>query len=410
MRDRLTRLGALIGLGGKLVWQRLRHTAPRRTTMTIIGVAFAVGLFVTVSGVSVALATQGSVVGSNVDYWVVPEGESSSTLPVAVGGPQFGDVHSVADQLTASDDVAYASPVSLGLFQLTYDNTTEYVLVAGVVSHDGLTVAGVNASGLTQGDPHYANGTYSGPWTGEVVLSTGASELLNASEDDAVMIPNQTAAMGQPFTVTAVTDGGESGLGTVPIALIHLSEFQTLTEGTTSDTADQLLVSTNDVGVREELATLYPHSQVSARSDSGFLSVTNSDLALALAAAGFAVSLIVGVLFVATTMGLEVTTDRRLWATLTAVGFSTSSRTFLLFLQTTLITITGGILGVILGRLGVFAANTAIAGLLGETVVAVYPIEFVGYGLAVALGIAFLTTPYLLWLTTRGTVTDTLAT
>jgi putative ABC transport system permease protein len=400
---------ALLGLGAQLVVQRLRHTAPRRTIITILGIAFAVGLCLTVSGVSVAVADQGSVVGSNVDYWIVPESESSSTLPVSVGGPQFGDVHSVASQLTARDDIAYASPVSVRLLELSHANTTEYVLAAGVIAHPDLTIAGVNTSALTAGDPYYADGNYNGTRTGEVVLSSGASELLNASRADTVDFPTRTNT-AQSFSVVEVTSGGASGLGSVPIAVVHLSELQAITGGTSGDTADQILVATQSVGVRDDLASLYEHSQVTTRSDSGLATVANSDLALALSGAGLLVALVVGVLFVATTMGLEVTTDRRLWATLTAVGFSSRSRMLVLSLQTCLLALVGGLLGALLGRIGVFTANTAINSLLENTVVAVYPLEFVPYALLIALGIAVLTTPYLLWLTSRGTVTKTLST
>jgi len=408
MRKILTRLWALLGLGAQLVVQRLRYTAPRRTAVTVVGVAFAIGLCVTVSGVSVAVADQGSVVGSNVDYWIVPESESSSTLPVSVGGPQFGNVHAVSERLTARDEVSYASPVSLRLLELTHANTTEYALVAGVVAHPDLTVAGVNASSLTAGDPHYANGSYDGPWTGEMVLSSGGSELLNATQSNTIQISSKTTS-SQQFSVTEVTTGGTSGIGSIPVAVVHLSELQSITGDTEGDTADQILVATETVGVKEDLASIYTNSRVVTRSDTGLTTVANSDLALALAGAGLLVALVVGVLFVATTMGLEVATDRQLWATLTAVGYSTRSRMLLLSLQTGLLVLMGGALGAILGRIGVFTANTAINSLLEDTVVAVYPPEFVGYAFIIALGIAVLTTPYLLWLTSRGTVTETLS-
>jgi len=410
MRNRLTRLWAILGLGGHLAVQRVRQTAPRRTTVTILGVAFAVGLCVTVSGVSVAVADQGSVVGSNVDYWMVPEGESSSTLPVSVGGPQFGDVHPVAADLTSRDKIQSASPVALRLLDFSHANTTEYVLAVGVIAHPDLTIGGVNTSALTPGDPHYANGSYDGPWTDEVVLSSGASELLNASTTDTITIPNQSSGDDRSMSVVDVSSGGQSALGSVPIAIVHLSELQALTDGTDGDTADQFLVATGTVDVRDDLAGIYEHSRVVTRSDTGVSTITNSDLALALAGAGLLISLIVGVLFVATTMGLEVTTDRRLWATLTAVGFSTRSRLTLLFVQTCLLVFTGGILGAVLGRLGVLAANTGIGAVLGDTVVAVYPPIFVLYALGIAFCIVLITTPYLLWLTARGSVTETLTT
>lgn len=412
MRDTLVRLYGSVALGVALVVQRLRRTAPRRVVYSVLGVALAVGLFVTVSGVGVGLATQGSAVGSNVDYWIVPESESSSTLPVSVGGPKFGDVHAVADRLTAREDVRYASPVAISLARVTHGNATEYVLLAGVVAHPELTVAGVSARSLTPGDPHYANGTYAGPWTDEVVLSSAASELLGAEAGETVAVPNRTGSASgtHAFTVENVTAGGQSGIGQVPVAVVHLAELQALTGSTAGDTADQILVASNDVGVREDLAGVYSHSRVVARSDASLSTVADSRLALALGGAGFAVSLVVGVLFVATTMGLEIRSDRRLWATLTALGFSARSRALVLFAQTAAVALAGGVLGVALGRVGVLAANAGVGAYLEETTVAVFPLELAAAGLVVSLGIAALSAPYLLWLTSRGTVTEALTT
>jgi len=401
--SRLRRVGALLRLSGALLSQRLRYTATRRTLLAVLGIALAVGLFITVSGVSVALATQGSVVSSDVDYWITPESASSSTLPVSVDGAQFGAVHNVSERLTERDDIAYASPVAANVLKVTHANASEYVVLIGVIAHPDLRVAGVSATNLTPGDPYYAAGSYRGPWTGEIVLSTGASRLLNANVSDRLR-PNtpQAASQNRSFTVTSISNGGESGVGSVPIGIVHLGELQSLTDATESDTADQILVATNDMAVRGDLEQTYPNSNVVARSDSGLSTLTESKLALALAAGGFLVSLVIGVLFVATTLGLEIQTDRRLWATLTAIGFATSSRALIILFQTLLLGVAGGIAGLLLGRGGVWAANQALQSIVAETTVAVYPPQFTVYGFLVAISIALLTTPYLVWLTARG--------
>jgi putative ABC transport system permease protein len=154
MRERLTRIRGGVALGVTLVGQRLRRTAPRRVVYSVLGVALAVGLFVLVASVGVGLTAQGSVVDSDADYWIVPESESSATLPVSVGGPQLGSVHGVADRLSDRDDVRYASPVAVSLTEVARANATEYVLVIGVIAHSDLTVGGVHAGPLTPGDTH----------------------------------------------------------------------------------------------------------------------------------------------------------------------------------------------------------------------------------------------------------------
>lgn len=409
MGSRLTRLRGLLGIAAGIVIGRARSRIPRRLILSSLGVALAVALFVSVAGVGIGLADQGSVLGSNVDYWVTPETESSSTLPVNVGGPQFGSVHPVAASLSERSDVMYASPVLVTLANVGHGETDEYVLVAGVVAHEDLEVMGVEAANLTAGDPHYANGTYAGPRTNEVVISTATADLLNASRNDTIAIPNRTAGgIPQNFTITGVSTGGTSGAGQFPIALVHLAELQSLTGATDSDTANQILVATNSQSVESHLAGLYDHSRVVTRSGSSVATVASSDLALALAAAGLLVAIIVGALFVATTMGLEVTTDRRLWATLAAVGFNTRSRTLLFISQTVFVTAVGGLIGVALGWGAITAINAAVGSVFDATTVAVFTAELAVAGLGLAVLVGLLTAPYLIWLIARGSITEAL--
>ena len=407
MGKRLTRLRGTAGLAVTVVVRRFRHTAPRRIVYTALGVAFAVGMFVLVAGVGIGLATQGSAVGSNADYRIVPESESSATLPVSVGGPQLGSVHDVSDRLTARDDVRYASPVAVTLTELTHGDATEYVLVFGVVAHPEVTAGGLSAEPLTPGDPHYANGTYNGPKTNEMVVSAATADLLGATAGETVTVqaqgdtPRQTTRM----TVINVSAGSAAGLDSVPIALVHLSELQAVTGDTDRDPADQLIVSAESPAVRDDLETLYDRTEVVTRgsaSDAG----ADADLALAIGGAALVVSLVVGSLFVATTVGLEIRRDRHLWVTLSALGFSAPSRALVVLAQTGLVTLAGGVIGIGLGRIGIAVANAGVSRYVDETTVAVFRPDVALAGLGVAVGIVLVTAPYLLWLTGRGTVNE----
>lgn len=409
MGERLARLRGTVALAVAVVVRRLRHTAPRRVIYSVLGVALAVGMFVLVAGVGVGLATQGGAIGSDAAYRVVPESESSATLPVSVGGPQLGNVHEVADRLVTRDDVRYASPVAVTLVQLTHDDTTEYVLVFGVVAHPELTVGGVSAGPLTPGDPHYADGTYAGPKTNEMVVSSGAADLLGTTEGDTVALRGRGDASRSAtrMRVINVSTGGATGLGGAPVALVHLAELQAATGATERDPADQLIVSAESPAVRDELETLYDRTEVRTRASADGVGA-DTDLALAIGGAGLIVSLVVGSLFVATTLGLEIRRDRRLWATLSALGFSAPSRALVVLAQTTVVILIGGLLGTGLGRIGTAAANAGIDRYVDETTVAVFRPDVALAGLAVSAGIAAVTGPYLLWLTSRGTVIEEL--
>lgn len=400
--SRFGRVPSLIGVGIQRTLGQFRHGNRSRLLLSVGGVALAIGLMVVVTSTSIGLATQTSIYSSNVDYWIVPEQGSVSTMAVSVGGPQFGDVHATSTSLQELEEVEYASPVSMRVVRMETmsGDHPEYVLVVGVLGHDGLSVAGLPAGALTPGDPYYANGSYDGPWTGDLVASSAAVSVLNAS-DGATLRP-LGAPTNRSFTVRQVTDASlETGAGELPVVLIHLSELQHLEQSPPRDTADQFLVHTNDPGVRATLVGVYPESTVVERSGVSTQSVVSSELPLAIALTAFLVALLLGTLFVATALGLEVTADRPQLATLTALGFSSRSVGALIATQTLTITIVGGCLGVLLGGLGILLVNAVATITLGAQTIAVPHPVLIPYGVVVAIGIGLLATPYLTWLAHR---------
>ncbi|MFB6161398.1 MAG: FtsX-like permease family protein [Haloferacaceae archaeon] len=416
------RVVAVLGLAARRVSGRLTAGGSRRLLLSVLGVAAAVMLMTTVTGVALGMAAQGVVRGDDVDYWVVPESSSLDTVAVATSGPRLGDTHALADRLAADDRVTYATPVLLQVVSLRNraSDTSEYVLLVGVIPPDGgdRTVAGLPTAPLTPGDPHYAGGSYDGPWTGELVANGAAATVLNASTGD-VLVPrgggdvtggaNGTAAGGVPpgsFRVTTVAEGEfTTGVGTAPVALVHLSELQAVTGATGGDAADQLLVSTNDPGVRDRLAGIYPRTTVVARSGIAARDVSTTSLPLAMGVAALVVALVVGVLFTATMMGLEVTDDRTTLAVLAAVGYSGRSRTLLVVAETVSLALVGGALGVALGAVGVAVTNAAATHAFGVGDVAVFRPVLVAYGLGVAGAIGLLSAPYPAWLSRRAAPT-----
>jgi putative ABC transport system permease protein len=204
------------------------------------------------------------------------------------------------------------------------------------------------------------------------------------------------------MTVVNVSTTSTAGLDSVPVALVHLSELQAVTGDTERDPADRILVSAESSAVRDDLETLYDRTDVRTRS-SGTSLGSDADLALAISGAGLVVSLVVGSLFVATTVGLEIRRDHHLWTTLSALGFSAPTRALVILVQTSLMTLSGGVLGVVLGWVGIAVANAGVTRYVDATTVAVFRLDVALAGLAVTAGIVIFTGPYILWLTSRGT-------
>ncbi|WP_240479605.1 ABC transporter permease [Haloprofundus marisrubri] len=366
------------------------------------GVALAIMLLTVVTGVSLGLASQSAIQSESVDYWIVPEETGQSSIAVEVDGPQLGGVHSAAERLGNDDRVTYATPVQTHITRVSGpDGTSEYILLVGVIPDDtDREVSGLSTAGLEPGDPYYADGAYNGRWTGDLVVSDGTADLLNASSGSELTVESGDTERG--LSVVNVTEGNmQSGAGTFPIGLVHLSELQEISGSTGGDQANQLLVSTNDPSVKPQLASLYPGTDVVTQTGFASRDVSTSNLSLAIGLAAFVTALVTGVLLVATIMGLEILADRSTLALLGAVGYSARSRSLLVLTETVIITLAGGLVGVVLGAGGIVVVNALSYDLLGVDSIALFDPLMFGYGLIVAVLIGLVAAPYPVWLSRR---------
>ena len=402
--ERLQRLLGVVQLSFRRTYTRATRTAPGRTWLSVGGVALAVGLMVVVAGIGVGIATQSTVYSENVDYWITPETDGSSSALVDTNSPQFGSVHPTAANLSRMETVEYASPVLQQPLRLkTDDGDAENVLAIGIVGHPEFTqIADVTTDGLTPGDPYYETGT----WTGEVVLSSGAAELLSASESDSLNVTRPAGSANRSFTVTTVDSGDQQG-SQFPIAVMQLSELQAITGADSNDDADQIVVSSTDRNIESTLATVYPQSVVSTRAGLNAQAVFDEELPLALSVTAAIIAVVIGTLFVMTTTGLSVAADRGKLATLAAIGVSRSTRFRLLAGEILILTGIGAVIGVLLGMGGIRLANIAAQRTMITGEVASTEPFVIAVGFVIAGVIGLLVLPYVAVLLRRvGTATE----
>ncbi|QLG63863.1 ABC transporter permease [Halorarum salinum] len=403
MPRRLRRRAALLALGVRRVVGRTLVVSPRRFLSSVLAVAIAVGFVVTVSGVALGLAAGSTVESPSVDYWIVPEDGGDGPTALPVGGSRLGEVHGTAARLNADDRIDHATPVLVAPLAVENPRTgeREYVVALGLVpAGDGTRVSGLSTDHLRPGDPHYADGGYDGDWTGEAVLNPAAAERLGVDAGDELR--DGSGSGDRSLAVTAVDDGpGAVGGGMVPLALVHLSELQALTGADAGDQADQLLVRTDSRDVKPTLAAAYPRTKVVPSDGFSATAVAESERALAIGLAASLVALVVGVLFVATVMGLEVTADREQLAVLDAVGFSPASRGLVVLAETLAVAACGGVCGVLLGGAGIVATNAVAGHVLSVPSVARFHVALVGYGVGLAVLVGLLAAPYPLLLARR---------
>jgi putative ABC transport system permease protein len=404
------RFAGLVRLAIGRVVGRFRRGDARQVLVSVLGVAVAIALVVTVGGVAVGLASQSAIQGEDIDYWVVPEGSTASTVAVSAGGPQLGGTHAVTERLAATDGVEYATPVLLRVVSVRApaSNASEYLLAAGVIpGDDAQRVLGVPTGDLAPGDPHFAGGDYDGPWTGELVASDAAATLLDLEAGETVTLPRQRT--NRTFRVANVTAGDYgTGAGPLPVVVVHLSELQAVTGATSGDPADQILVSTDSPDVRPTIERIYPQTTVVQKSGISGQQLSTSSLPLAVSLTAVLAAVVVGTLFVATMMGLELHAARRELAVLAAIGYRTRSRALVVVVETFAMTFLGAALGTGLGVAGIALTNRVGARVFGVDSVAVFDPVLVGAAAVVATLIAALASVYPVWLTRRTDVLEVL--
>jgi putative ABC transport system permease protein len=406
--SRRARWLGVVGLAVRRSLSSAGRGGSRQTALTVLGVAVAVATTLVVASVALALVSGPAVAGTDAAYWIVPGGSASSAV-TAVEGQRLGQAHPTAERIEGFDGVERATPVLYTLTRIEAEEDAPYVLVVGVVAHEGTTVAGLPADPLTPGDPFYANGSYEGAWTGEAVLSTSAAQVLNVSEGDPIGLGGGRVAAAGGVRVTRVVEPTSSGVGQLPVALVHLAELQWVTGAAETDSADQILVrATPGADVRERLEGVYPNSEVLTQGGLIRQRAMDSRLPVAVSVAGLIVGVVVGALVVATALGFELLADAPERAVMAAVGISGRSRLLLVAAQGLTVTLAGGLAGIVLWLAGAGLANLVSTRLYGGGIVARLHPAIGAYGVGVALLVAMLAVPYLLVLGGRTNVLERL--
>ena len=224
-------------------------------------------------------------------------------------------------------------------------------------------------------------------------------------------IPGSSGGTGGESVHVVNVSAGEttSVSGTVPVAVMHLSEVQAYSGATTGDQADQILVSTNDRSVRESLEGQYAQTSVVERSGLTAQDVSQSDLPFAMAVGALVAAVVVGVLFVTTVMGLEVNAGRQQVGALAAMGYSRAARSAVVAAETLCLAVVGGVLGILLGVVGIVGVNVLGDALLDAGQTALFDPRLVVYALGVAVVIGLVGAAYPVLVSFRTTELEVLA-
>ena len=385
------RVRALLGVAGA----QLRHNR-LRTLLAVLGVAMAVLATVLLVSVGIGVVDTGQQKfdQSGRDLWVT--GGPVELRPGSAGGFQntLVDSHAVANNISAREEVATAVPMS---FQTVYvgRNTSDYRTLVGA----GAPARGPSVS-ITEGRPfqnddiHYADGTYDGPMTNEVVIDSRTATLLNVSVNDTLYIGSTLAtARENEFTVVGVSPTYSRFVG-APTVTLHLSELQEVTGTTASDRATFISVRLRDdanvSAVQSELQSEYPAYTI--RTNREQLQATLQEKVTVIAS-GVSLVLLAVVAGILLTMNLQLSfvyQRRETFAALRALGTSSSSQVVVVLANTLLIGVVGGAVGVGLAVPATWLLNWVAATVSGfQNVVSLTPRILAG-GFVAAIAVSLL--------------------
>ncbi len=385
----MSRLARLRGAAGVALAQ-VRHER-LRTVLAVCGVALAVLASVLLASVGVGVLETGQQKfdQSGRDLWVT--GGPVELRPGSVGGFEGSlvDAHEVAAGIGRRDDVTTAVPMA---FQTVYasPNTSSFntVIAAGAPAR-GPSVTVTEGRPFQYRDVHYANGTYTGPMTGEAVLDERAAALLDVSVNETVHVGGTlAAARNQEFRVVGISPTYSRFVGS-PTVTLHLSELQEAVGTTASDRATLITVDVRDgvarTAVQERLEAEYPEYTV--RTNREQLRATLQDQALVIVSGASLVLLAVvaGVLLLVNLQLSFVVRRRRQFGALKAVGLSRGSLLGVVAAHTLVVGLLGGALGVTLAVPAIYGVNAVVAAVTGFEGVVSISAEILAVGFLLAV-------------------------
>jgi putative ABC transport system permease protein len=327
---------------------------PGRSALTSLGIGLAVGLVVLLLAISAGVQTSSTelATASGVDLIAA----SANTTITTGSVPPISHAHALATEIPSSDpNVAVASPWLIS--DLVFGNASLWAAAnssqipggwseteAGSVGwipsdNSGIETPTIyNGSGFRYpGDPYYANGTYTGVRTHEVVLDQGLAGVLGVTVGSLVWVspsqaPSPASLTGWYGNATALRVVGISGpFWLVPSALLsflYLSELQSIVGGGTpsTDYASLLLVHLVDPTTasadQTKIERAFPSLTVITLADILGAIQQVVDVYRTFGILIGAIGVIVAALFATTVLQMSVDDRSREIALLRAIGYS----------------------------------------------------------------------------------------
>ena len=399
---------------------------PARSALTALGIGLAVGLVVMLLALSNGIESSSTTLAAESGVDLVAA--SANTTLTSDEFPPISGAHTLAVQIPKVDpNVVTASPWLID--DLVFGNSslrsasqnasvpsgwapTPSGTVGWIPSDNtGIEVPEIyNGTGFTApGDPHYANGTFNGPSTHEVVLDQSLATVLHVGVGQSVWVnasapPTVAALPGWYANATRLTVVGISGpfwlLPSALLAFAYLSEVQEISGGASSSTdyASLILIHLNDPTTattdQVKIAASFPGLSVFTLSNilGEIQHVVN--LYRTFGELIGLIGLVVAALFTTTILQMSVDDRSRELALLRAVGYRRAAVGLLVVEEGLLLGALGLAIGLPIAYLGTYGLNYVllrfVAGLPTSFSFVSFDLGVVTAGVAIVVAIGLL--------------------
>jgi putative ABC transport system permease protein len=363
-----------------------------RAALAVAGVALAVLLVVLLAGLGYGLTTTGGQAIDWLDRDLWATAGPVAFAPGAVGGVEnpVEDAHAVAAEMERVEGVAEVQALAFQAVYVSPDpDAREFDTVVGVGgTGSGDTIVVQEGRSFSSGDVHYANGTYEGPMTHEVIVGPRLAERYGLEPGDTLHVGGTLAAAREnEFEVVGVSNTFSRFLGTPTVAL-HLSELQEVSGGTGNDRAAILAVSleegTDPAVVERRIERAFPRFSVRTNDEQVGAVIGDQGPVLAAAATLVALAVVAGVALVTNVLALLVAQQRERFAALKAAGVSGRLLAVAVLSQGLVVGLLGGALGLALAIPAKTALNRIVADLAGFSDLVATPSWLLGGALVLA--------------------------
>jgi len=364
-----------------------------RTTLAVAGIVLAVLATTLLVGVGAGVLETGEQQFDQADrdLWV-----SSGAVGISAASGGFEntlyDAHVVGNEMNEIEGVRSAVPIGFQSIYVSDDGDEFSTSIGTGVTGSGGAVSISEGEAFPSSAGHYNDSRYDGPMSNEVLIDTATAEQFDVGVGDTLFVGGtQSSAEDNEVTVVGISDTFSGFLGT-PTITMPLSELQTVTGSTGTDSATFVTVTTEEdaetADVQQRLQEEYPEFTVRDNQQQLESVVQSQALVLAGAATLVVLAFIAGLALTTNLLGLVVYQQRATLAALQAVGLSQWTLITFIAGQGLALGIVGGVVGVGLTLPAAEGLNRLGAMLVGFEGLVQVPDEVlvVGFGIATVVG------------------------